>query len=232
MPKGIPKNGINKGWFKKGQPLSEEIKQKLKGRIPSEETRKKLSEAGKGRIISEETRIKIGKANAISQLGHKHTEETKRKMSETKKRLGIKPPNRKGIPLTEEHKQKISKANTNNPKMIKALTGRICSPETRKKISEAQSGDKSPHWKGGIAYQPYPKDWNETLRDSIRQRDNYMCLVCGVSQDELIGHFKRLDVHHIDYNKDNLDPNNLITLCKSCHSKTTNNRDYWINYFK
>lgn len=161
-----------------------------------------------------------------------HTEETKKKMSETRKRLGIIPPSAKGKIMSDRQKQRISKSRTNNQKVIKALTGRECSPETRKKISEAQSGDKSPHWKGGISYQPYPDDWNETLRNSVRQRDGYTCQECGIHQDELGGRFKKLDVHHIDYNKDNLDPNNLITLCKSCHSKTNNNRDYWINYFK
>lgn len=35
----------------------------------------------------------------------------------------------------------------------------------------------------------------------------------------------------IDYDKDNLDPNNLISLCNSCHAKTNKNRDYWINLF-
>lgn len=232
MPKGIPKNGINKGWFKKGQPLSDEIKLKLKGRTPSEETRKKLSEAGKGRIRSEESKRKTGIGNSIALLGHKQSPETIQKRIETRRRLGLKPPNRKGIPLTEEHKQNISKANKGNENLINALTGRICSPETRKKISDAQKGDKSPHWKGGISYQPYPEEWNETLKNSIRQRDGYVCQECGIHQDELDGRFKKLDVHHIDYNKDNLDPKNLITLCKSCHSKTNINRDYWLNYFK
>jgi len=40
-----------------------------------------------------------------------------------------------------------------------------------------------------------------------------------------------LSVHHIDYNKQNCDDFNLITLCKSCHSKTGFNREYWIEYF-
>lgn len=160
-----------------------------------------------------------------------HTEETKKKMSKTRKRLGIRPPNRKGIPLTEEHKKNISKSLTNNPNLIKALTGRVCSPETRKKISDAQSGEKSHHWKGGLSYQPYPKDWNKMLRESIRLRDNFTCQVCGIQQSEMTGRIKRLHVHHIDYKKSNLNPDNLISLCVSCHTKTTNNREYWTNYF-
>ena len=41
-----------------------------------------------------------------------------------------------------------------------------------------------------------------------------------------------LYVHHIDYDKKNLDMNNLISLCNSCHTKTNYNREYWINYFR
>lgn len=160
------------------------------------------------------------------------SQKTIQKRIETRRKLGLVPPNRKGIPLTEEHKQNLSKANKGNIKISKALLGHTCSPETRKKISEAQSGEKSKNWKGGISYQPYPEKWNETLKNSIRQRDGYACQECGIHQDELDGRFKKLDVHHIDYNKDNLDPKNLITLCKSCHSKTNINRDYWLNYFK
>ena len=42
----------------------------------------------------------------------------------------------------------------------------------------------------------------------------------------------KLKRNHIDYDKRNNDPKNLITLCHSCHSKTNYNRNYWINYFK
>lgn len=158
----------------------------------------------------------------------KQSPETIQKRINTRRKLGYKPPSHKGKKRTAETKRKISKALKGNKNGL----GKECSLEKRKKISDAQKGDKSPHWKGGISYQPYPEEWNETLKNSIRQRDGYACQECGIHQDELDGRFKKLDVHHIDYNKDNLDPKNLITLCKSCHSKTNINRDYWLNYFK
>ena len=43
---------------------------------------------------------------------------------------------------------------------------------------------------------------------------------------------KQRERNHIDYNKLNCNPNNLISLCRKCHMKTNSNRDYWINYFK
>ena len=38
--------------------------------------------------------------------------------------------------------------------------------------------------------------------------------------------------NHIDYNKKNSNPNNLITLCSRCHSKTNFFNKKWIKYFK
>ncbi|GAI03944.1 unnamed protein product, partial [marine sediment metagenome] len=60
-----------------------------------------------------------------------------------------------------------------------------------------------------------------------RKRDGYICQVCGVSQG-----FPALAIHHIDYNKHNNNPNNLITLCQSCNNKANHNRDYWTEYFE
>ena|SRR3972149_8558680 len=87
------------------------------------------------------------------------------------------------------------------------------------------------NWNNGSSFEPYPRDWTDDLRESIRKRDNYTCQICGTYQDELKGWHRKLDIHHKDYNKDNLNPNNLITLCKSCHTKTSFDRNYWINYF-
>jgi 5-methylcytosine-specific restriction endonuclease McrA len=39
-------------------------------------------------------------------------------------------------------------------------------------------------------------------------------------------------VHHIDYDKKNSNPKNLITLCVSCNFKVNFERSYWENYFK
>jgi len=38
--------------------------------------------------------------------------------------------------------------------------------------------------------------------------------------------------NHIDYNKKNNNPDNLITLCRKCYSKTNNNQIYWKDYFR
>ena len=86
--------------------------------------------------------------------------------------------------------------------------------------------ERNSMWKGGLSFEPYTTDWTNQLRNSIRNRDNPTCQVCGKS---LIN--KKLDVHHIDYNKKNCNPDNLITLCKNCHSKTNQNRGKWKIFF-
>jgi len=102
------------------------------------------------------------------------------------------------------------------------------SEKTKNKIREYQKRivkeGKHHLWKGGISYEPYSIDWTDTLKKSIRQRDKYTCQICGKEPAIII--------HHIDYNKENCNPNNLITLCRKCHAKTNQNRNYWLNYFK
>ena len=70
---------------------SEHISLHNKGIIPSEETKRKMSEAHKGKMFNEEHKLKISKAMKYKNKGNKnrlgkhHSEETKRKMSEAKK---------------------------------------------------------------------------------------------------------------------------------------------------
>ena len=75
--------------------------------------------------------------------------------------------------------------------------------------------EKHPNWQGGKSFEPYGIDFNDALKEKIRKRDNYTCQLCGVKQEEL-GY--KLHVHHIDHNKTNNTPSNLISLCLSCHT--------------
>jgi len=84
--------------------------------------------------------------------------------------------------------------------------------------SENMCGENSPNWKGGISFEPYPPEFNDTLRQAIRERDNYTCAISGNPGR---------CVHHINYDKADNRPENLITLENSCHSKTNTNRKYW-----
>jgi 5-methylcytosine-specific restriction endonuclease McrA len=78
-------------------------------------------------------------------------------------------------------------------------------------------GEKSHTWKGGISPEYQKKfslrSWDK-IKKSILDRDGYMCQLCN----KTIG---RLAVHHIIPWRVSHDdrPENLITLCASCHSK-------------
>ena len=90
-------------------------------------------------------------------------------------------------------------------------------------------GEKSGMWQGGISFEPYGLEFNNKLRLKIRTRDEFKCQECFITQKEF---GKTLDVHHIDFNKRNNTVNNLITLCRNCHTKTQFNRDKWFIYYK
>jgi hypothetical protein len=74
----------------------------------------------------------------------------------------------------------------------------------RKKLSIAHGGD-------GTFTNPYGIEFNNELKRSIFERDNFRCKTCGKNHS--------IVCHHIDKNKQNNNPDNLITLCRSCHSK-------------
>lgn len=93
-------------------------------------------------------------------------------------------------------------------------------------------GKNSPCWINGNAHQEYPRAFNYSLKEFIRKRDAYKCQnkSCGIPQKECI---KTLHIHHIDYDRKNNDPINLIALCYACHQMITNrNYKYWQNYYE
>ena len=122
-------------------------------RIPSEDARRKMSEAHKGKKrkpLSAETRRKISEANKgkSRNFGRTRSEETRRKISEAKK--GKKNPFF-GKKHSAEHRRKISEANKGKPrsaehcrKISEAKKGKPHSAETRRKLSEAHKGKKLP----------------------------------------------------------------------------------------
>jgi len=53
---------------------------------------------------------------------------------------------------------------------------------------------------GSLSASFIAKNWTETLRRSIRERDGYICQMPGCNKQQ---GDKAFDVHHIDYNKEN-----------------------------
>lgn len=63
-----------------------------------------------------------------------------------------------------------------------------------------------------IGFKINPDNIFKLLKFLIIPRDEYKCQLCNktILETDLV-------VHHIDYNHNNNDPENLITLCKGCH---------------
>ncbi len=102
--------------------------------------------------------------------------------------------------------------------------------EERIAVSERMRGSNNPMWKGGITREAVflrPAISSE-LRKSIYKRDAYKCQLCHKTGG-------RLTLHHkiplyIDKTK-NKDPENLVTLCQSCHRKVNNNENSYSPFF-
>jgi len=84
-------------------------------------------------------------------------------------------------------------------------------------------------YRAGRIPKEYPKEFSNSVRENSRIKYGHKCQLCGVAQMECC---EQLHVHHIDYNIENNTTNNLIPLCRSCHSKVNHKREYWSNYFK
>ena len=104
-----------------------------KGKIVTDTTRKKLSNANKGKCLSEETKEKISKAST----GRKHSDESKKKISESNKGKHRGEPWNKGkkglYVMSEETRKKMSETRKGHPGWNK---GKHLSEEAKKKISE------------------------------------------------------------------------------------------------
>jgi len=119
----------------------------------------------------------------------------------------------------------------NNP-----FFGKHHTKETKLKISKKKigqlTGKKHPNYIHGNGYSPYPIMFNDRLKLKIRQRDNFICKNCKITEEKHKSKFNRiLNIHHIDYNKQNCKDDNLITLCDKCNIKANYNRDYWYSYY-
>ena len=172
---------------------------------------------------SEETKKKISeslKGENHPFYGKHHTEETKQKMSEARKKY------------LEEYPEALK--GRNNP-----MFGKHHSEETKQKISESLkgklAGENNPNWKGGISFEPYCPKFNEKLKEQIRKQFDYKCFLCGKTQDEQINEMKsqgkrpyKLHIHHVDFDKEqgcNGKEWMLVPLCLSCHAWTNYNRE-------
>lgn len=145
--------------------------------------------------------------------GTKHSEETKRKISDSKKGCI-------GTFKGKKHSRKTIER-------IRAV-----------KIATTPTGSKSHRWKGGVSKidksirrMPEYINW----RNDVFERDKYTCQSCGVSKCYVTAHHivsfaKIIGLNNIKSRAEARDCQQLwdvkngVTLCESCHEKTDNYR--------
>ena len=216
------------------------------GRIHTEETRAKISAAKMGKPRSEETKAKI--SAALTGENHPFFGTIPSKESNAKRsaawtlemrakqsvRMTGKNNSMKRLDVKAKHKEAMNRPER-RAKLSAALTGRALSEEHKVKIRAGwtpekrarhsatmmgkYTGENSGNWKGGTSFEPYCPAFNEQLKESIRNRDNRTCVLCGKNE---IQNGRRLSVHHIDSDKTqgcNGKRWYLCALCRSCNSR-------------
>lgn len=99
-----------------------------------------------------------------------------------------------------------------DPRVMKYTKAKIGKPRPDMIGNKICLGIRPPNYKDGRSMTFYDNPELKRIRKNIQKRDNWTCFDCKK-------HGGSIDVHHIDENKSNLQYDNLITLCKSCHTK-------------
>jgi len=139
------------------------------------------------------------------------------------------------ILLSEEYKNAITKLNyrcskghEHNITWGHWYEGKRCPTCRNINHSIKYSGSGHPNWQGGISYEPYCPIWKDKeYKQDIRNRDGNKCLnpYCYSNKPD------KLTIHHIDYNKKNCSPSNLITVCNSCNVSANKDRDWHTTWY-
>ena len=253
------KFGKNNSFY--GKKHSEETKQKLReanlgnkywlGKKHTEESKEKirLSRLGKpnlsakGKPKTQEHKEK--QSNIMKQLysegkieshwkGKTFSEEHRNNISKSRKELcaeGKIIPWNKGLEGEEYLKHYENGATWARGKKLhypiwnKDLTG--------KEYSKHYKDGKVGPYVHGQANKPYGLEFNKQFKLAIKQRDGFLCLKCGMREEDSRQLFKSpLHVHHIDYNKQLTIKENCCALCTRCNSEVNFNRSSWTNFFQ
>jgi len=126
--------------------------------------------------------------------------------------------------VSQGAREKISQAFKG--KTYEEIMGKEKAKIRKEQSKERISGKKNFFWlnKGKLEY-----DWkvfNLKFKNKIRERDNQVCMNCGIHREKMQ---RALDVHHINYDEKNTIPENCISLCRNCHGLTATNRKYWMD---
>lgn len=178
------------------------------GHAVSPETRMKIAESLRGRRLSQARRASISAGLRSPGAHAKYPTAYRQKICSMKR------------PDVRERHLRAMRSVEVRAKMSRGISAAYRRPEVLAKVS----GPNASNWQGGKSFEPYSPSWGQRLRHQIRERDGFVCRMprCGVPPGR-----RPHPVHHIDYDKKNCHPDNLITLCLKCHGLTGSNRAYW-----
>jgi len=226
MPFKKGQKAWNKGLTKKTSEALQVVSDKLKDHMEENHMSKTNPEKWKKQCKEHSERM-TGKNNPMYE--NTHTKEARKKISESRiGHVGY----WKGKKFPPEARKLMRENHANFSGKNHPMYGKHLSHETKKKISESKKGkyvgELSPRWKGGISYEPYCSLWSDKeYKESIKERDGHKCLNPSCSKEHELLH-----LHHINYNKKDCNPKNIITLCVSCNGKANVDRGWHKAWYK
>jgi len=205
---------------------------------PTEEHRKKLSEARKGRIPWNKGKTQylqclVCKKNIRSWCKYcsKKCEILNRPKAKLLNKICLVCDSKFQVNLTCREKQHCSQKcfRQSLSERISPMKGKKHTEEARQKMSLARVGlytkEKSWNWKGGVSTENQLERvrFRRYIQKQVLKRDNYTCQFCGTRGGIL-------HVDHIqswaDYVKLRFNMENCRTLCQWCHFKITYNKPF------
>jgi len=210
----------NKG-KKRSEQQKKDISKKVKELWQDEEYRNKMVTSSKKYWSRKRSRKRMQKATNK----RFENEEERKKISDTLKLYYEKNP---GILAGENNPCYGRKLSENHKMAILKGISIPCSTNKKIKLSCIMQGITEEQWDGFIGGQDYCDIWRDKeYKEDILKRDN-----CKCQNPECYNNSKRLTRHHINYDKKDCKPDNLITLCNGCNSRANYNRDYWESFYK
>jgi hypothetical protein len=114
---------------------------------------------------------------------------------------------------------------------LKFGKGKFCCPEH---FYLWNRGANHSGWAGGVkGHKPYTHEFSEEFKEKVKDRDNYTCQKCGITEAE---HKEKygygLSIHHINYNKKETTFENTLTACNRCNTSMNSHRKFWQEYWQ
>ena len=197
-----------------------------KGQFVSEDTRQKLRVALAGREFTTETLQKIKNSNQLKPLNPDWIQKHKDgciKRSDNKEWQNNQIPGAKKRVANPIWKAKNAIAGYNNLRKYHDTITEEQLHDRGIRISAGHQGISVGDWESFACDKPYCSKFNESCKESNREKYDRKCFICGLPESENItktNKHRKLSVHHVDINKNQGCGGTkwkLIPVCFHCH---------------